>query len=533
MIPKSASPRAAQPSVLARRVQWFWSLSLAGRGVVIGLVAVALFAAFYSEENWRGKRTWEACRRDLAARGVELDWSKFAPPPVPDDQNFAMTPFLAPLFDFNPRPIQPGQTWWRDTVGYERASGFGAALLPMDKLGRIAPARCDGQMSDLQGALLVRIQSNSAAGPAPDFPTRAAAADAVLQTFAEYQPVLEELRAASRRAYCRFNIEYNAEDPMTILLPHMLVLERVCNVLQLRSSAELALEKTSEAFDDVGLMIFLAESIRAEPFAICWRARAYMLTEVEQIVWEGLAQRRWSEPQLQALQMRLNETNLMMALSRCLQAERASFGGLFFRFVRTHKNSLRGWIASDDSAGGLAYLLVGPEGWFYQEEATFHRFFQDRLLAGFDLRTGHVRPHVIEASRKTLESDMSGWVVWRHTAVSKLMLGNLMELFAKAALAQNRLELAATACAVERCRLVQGKLPENLNSLVPQFLDTVPVDICDGRPLKYRALAKDKLLLYGVGWNETDEGGQVVMNKEGTAPAVKEGDWVWPAYPAN
>ena len=59
------------------------------RRVLIGLaVLVTLYAALCTEENWRGKRAWENCKRELEAKGAVLDWDKLIPPPVPDDQNF-------------------------------------------------------------------------------------------------------------------------------------------------------------------------------------------------------------------------------------------------------------------------------------------------------------------------------------------------------------------------------------------------------------------------------------------------------------
>jgi hypothetical protein len=60
-----------------------------GRRILIGLAIFAtLVAIFYTEEDWRGKRAWENCKRELEAKGVVMDWEKLIPPPVPDDQNF-------------------------------------------------------------------------------------------------------------------------------------------------------------------------------------------------------------------------------------------------------------------------------------------------------------------------------------------------------------------------------------------------------------------------------------------------------------
>jgi hypothetical protein len=59
------------------------------RGIFIALAVLAtLIALFYTEEDWRGKRAWENCKRELEAQGAVLDWNKFLPPSVPDDQNF-------------------------------------------------------------------------------------------------------------------------------------------------------------------------------------------------------------------------------------------------------------------------------------------------------------------------------------------------------------------------------------------------------------------------------------------------------------
>src|SRR4051812_16685319 len=60
------------------------------------LTSLAIFATlvalFYTEENWRGKRAWEKRKSELEAKGAVLDWEKFIPPPVLDEQNFFKAP---------------------------------------------------------------------------------------------------------------------------------------------------------------------------------------------------------------------------------------------------------------------------------------------------------------------------------------------------------------------------------------------------------------------------------------------------------
>jgi hypothetical protein len=68
--------------------------------ILAGLMT--LITLFYIEENWRGKRAWEKCRRDLEAKGETFDWNTFIPGPVPDDKNIFRAPKMQQWF------VKPG-----------------------------------------------------------------------------------------------------------------------------------------------------------------------------------------------------------------------------------------------------------------------------------------------------------------------------------------------------------------------------------------------------------------------------------------
>ena len=69
------------------------------RRILIALAVLAtLVAIFYTEEDWRGKRAWENCKRELEAKGEVLDWNAYIPPPGPDDQNFFKAPKMTEWF---------------------------------------------------------------------------------------------------------------------------------------------------------------------------------------------------------------------------------------------------------------------------------------------------------------------------------------------------------------------------------------------------------------------------------------------------
>src|SRR5215469_14558984 len=79
------------------------------RRILIALAILAtLVAIFYTEEDLRGKRAWENYKAKLTAQGAELDWDKFIPPPVPDDQNIFKAPHMQEWFVKNPNATNNG-----------------------------------------------------------------------------------------------------------------------------------------------------------------------------------------------------------------------------------------------------------------------------------------------------------------------------------------------------------------------------------------------------------------------------------------
>ena len=90
--------------------------------------------------------------------------------------------------------------------------------------------------------------------------------------------------------------------------------------------------------------------------------------------------------------------------------------------------------------------------------------------------------------------------------------------------------MLSLACALERYRLVHGQFPDKLDALMPDFVTRLPNDVITGEADKYRRTTDGQFILYSVGWNETDDGGQTVM--KGSAVDPTKGDWVW-TYPAK
>ena len=76
--------------LLSWRVMRRWLFVAACLATLIGL--------FYAVEDWRGRRAWEKCRRELEAKGAVLDWSAYIPAPVLDEENVFKAPKMAEWF---------------------------------------------------------------------------------------------------------------------------------------------------------------------------------------------------------------------------------------------------------------------------------------------------------------------------------------------------------------------------------------------------------------------------------------------------
>ncbi len=157
--------------------------------------------------------------------------------------------------------------------------------------------------------------------PVPPQP-QSPAAD-VLLALSKYDSAIEELRLAGRRPESRFPLNYDADPPTLILLPHLAVLKRCSQVLQLRAIAELQNGQAQQALDDVKLMLRLTESVRTEPFLISHLVRIAMVQIALQPIWEGLVGHKWSDAQLAELNQELARLDFLADYEFSMRGERA------------------------------------------------------------------------------------------------------------------------------------------------------------------------------------------------------------------
>lgn len=515
------------------------------RRVILGFVGlVMLIVLAYVEEDLRGKWAWNRFKQECEAKGEKFDITIFTPPPVPDDQNFALAPIMfstyGSMIDKTGHEINPRNTnvASRLELNLYRSNDYGVAL----SNGNWAVQ----SLTDLKPwQTYYRTASTNAAGVITnEFPISAQAQsppEDVLLALSKYDSVVEELREASRMPYSRFPLEYDKDNPAMILLPHLAALKRSAEFLQLRAIAELQAGKTEAAAADVGLMCYLINAPQSERFLITHLVRMVMLNFTIQPIYEGFAAHRWSDAQLTGIGTALGKIDFLADYQHSMQSEAAVTPKMIEYIRRTREISpfLRMFAVDGHEFDFRAWDLacrMAPSGWFYENEIRSSEFYLRQCVPVVNLNQRTVSTKAASVAQAKLDAAIANpnpynALQYVFNLPTKRWISEKNVIADKFAHAQTCADLARLAIALERHRLAHGEYPETLEPLTPQFMPALPHDVITSQPLHYRRTTDGNFALYSVGWNETDDGGSVALSL-GSTPNVDitQGDWVW-KYP--
>jgi hypothetical protein len=574
------------------------------RRILITLAVLAtLVAVLYAEEDWRGKRAWENCKHELEAKGAVLDWDKFIPPTVPDDQNFFKAPKMEAWFmkgvvrtngimfssnltneltrdlNFNKLTsehqsskipvtvaelvIEPGAAnaggtnvvlRFDDPAARERAKalvqqatgpsangpqGFFFVAKP---LNQIQPAHIVLQadkpptseevaalfpadtVSTNVGSLRVKPGDEANSFYILLAPHTVYTAEEYLQWCDQAAHDFDLIREALKRPYARMDGDYSK--PYEQPIPNFIEVRVVAQTLASRAQCYLLLGQPENALREMTLLHdmcrLLEGATTSKPMSLVSAMINVAVTGLYvNMVADGLQRNGWQEPQMAVLQEQLKEINLTPFV---LEAFRESPARIcrnveimpLYRFFSGSIGNPK-WTEK-------AVWWFWPSGWTYQNMVNV-AVLEARPLEGFDLVNDTVAPHKFDEASREVEK------FFVHNSPYKLLAAIAIPNITKAtqvlAYNQTMINEAQIACALERYRLAHGEYPGTLDALAPQFIEKIPHDLIGGQPLIYRPTADGKFLLYSIGWNETDDGGE-------PSPPVKvgpidytQGDWVW------
>jgi hypothetical protein len=442
------------------------------RRTLMGLAILATLAAiFYAEEDWRGKRAWENCKRELEAKGAVLDWDKYIPPPVPDDQNFFKAPKMQQWFVKNPNAT---------------TNELMMLVTNKDKTVTI---------------------------------TDKTAAENFLAWSDQFQPDFELMRKALKRPYARMDGDYTK--PYEIPIANFVNVRAVAQALAQRAKCDLLLGRADQALNELTLLDdsrrLMERAPTGKPITLVDAMVNVAITGLyANTIADGLQKHAWQEPQLAALQKQLAEINLIPFVFDALQEESAGLCRTAEIVWISKMFDMRSYTKWTEKVRLWRWWLW-PRGWTYQNMVNVAVLGQ-KPLEGFDLTHDTVAPQKFD--KATCEVGKLIRPQSPYKLLAAIAIPNYSKALQTLARDQTLVNEAQIVCALERYRLVHGEYPETLDMLVPQFIEKLPHDLIGGGPLHYRRTADGKFLLYSVGWNETDDGGTA-------SDKMDQGDWVW------
>lgn len=470
-----------------------------------GLIGLALL--LYSGEKLRGESAWKAFKQKWEAKGVSFNFRDSIPPAVPTEKNFAHTPLLKSL------PFQESNTGNTNAAKdpAQRATQLMALEGEPPSLGQWRL----GKRVDL-GKWQKYFQSQK------DWPQPAEAgkpgAD-ILHALKKHEKEFTELASAMReRPRCRFDLQY--EETFHMKMPHLQVIRNAARGSVLRSLAHLAEDQPDEALMDLELTLHLSECLAHEPVLISQLVRIVIQEMALQILWEGLAEQQWKAKHLSTLEPQLAAINTLAGFETAMTLERNGANHLMDQMLESDESV---WKQIEALGGEIpnAWLRLAPKGWVYQNLVNLNRMHLDYTHKLIDSKARRVYSKVAGEFERAVNEMKPG----PYNLLPSLFLPALNTIASRVGASQSSVDLALLAVRLEQHRLQHDTFPKALSELQ----GTQPNDLFSGKAYSYHP-NDGRYELRGVGWNNKDDQGNVVIKKYGNEVQLTDGDLVW-KYP--
>ena len=350
--------------------------------------------------------------------------------------------------------------------------------------------------------------------------------DTLAQFNAIYPFLTDFLAAATTHPLFRLNLDYTISPLATRSFAPITTQIKLSRILTLHAILALDHHQPDLALEDIKTNYKLAAGVGRDPSLVAGLVDIAITAVTSQAIADGLARHAWNDAQLADLQSELARSDFLSQYQFTLRGELITETIPFFDYVK-------GTIKKKSPAFSLYSLW--PRGWLDQEKTKIIDFLF-RELKSIDPQSRRVFPDVNrKIERETERAQALPWRLVPQNFLFTISAPIFTNQSIKFALTQVwRVDEARIACALERYRLAHGVYPGSLDALVPACIAELPHDIMNGHPYHYQLRPDGTYLLYSVGWNQTDDGGKVVYEKDpSTQIDYKEGDWVWPTPKAK
>ena len=310
--------------------------------------------------------------------------------------------------------------------------------------------------------------------------------DLIEQYLADNTQTLQLLHKAVPFEACRYPVDFR--DGFNALMPRTEPFRSCAQLLQLEAIYYIHNQDTEKAVQSAHAIFCLARSLKKEPILISQLVRvavsAIFVDTVELILNHSTP----SPAQIQRLKALLERIYDSDWLRQAFIAERAQFCEILNQpdlFTR------------EDTPGFLPDLYASLG--FSDQARLVYLDAMEEYLETISLPPP-LRFHAAEAVEKHNDQETG---MKRYFLIFVPALAGTLRIDAQH---QGQQLLALTALAIENYRKDHQQLPNALADLVPEYLDELPVDSFDGKPMRYEKRTKG-YCLYCIGEDLTDDHG--------------------------
>jgi len=487
--------------------RWWVKLRL-GLGVILLVLLAWLLASSIYPKNGV-----ERYKDQLRASGEKLTIDELVPPRVPPEKNGAeLFNQASPYSKFHGGVIDTNRPPAKQMVGPGKAM-----------IGWAQP----GIMSADHG----KIVTNSWKDIEADLKYRA--------------PGVEMLQKAVTYPELDFGLNYY---DLGHYLDYTIGMRQAARLLSAASSFKLHRGDTPSAATNLHTSLALVNVWKNEPLVVSQAQRLAMASIACDAQWELLQATNLTDSELATLQRDWEEMEFVRPMEDALKMTRVLRLQEIqqFRSSNSPSMSLRSIFGSNTSSSSNMIKDLADAGrhktwdvlwrvsWSYEDELHDLQGYQVLIDTVRQIETnGFFEGALLEKNRKLKALQLSG-TNWLRDSLNNYFMdvfGNAPESLGRVTdvmLAREAARrLAMTAITLKRYQLRHGAWPADLKALVPEVLSEVPKDPVDGQPLRYRPNADGTFLLYSIGSDGKDDGGDPTIT-DSSYNWLHAGDWVWP-----
>jgi hypothetical protein len=329
-----------------------------------------------------------------------------------------------------------------------------------------------------------------------------------------HETTIKLLRKAAKMPDCRFDHDY-AHPSISMMLPELYPARNAGKLLSLHARSECSRGHVDSAVADIDAIFQLGKAVGSEPIVVSYLVAASLESMAIEALGDVLPAVSTQE-QLAGLQIGEDSSDARM-LARSLRGEEG-FGLTLFADLAGGRTDFVYLIAlmtpeKPERNYSGAIDLIAP--------ALMRIFLIPDDVAGYrELLEGYQKS-AAEPYYQTNSGAEPLRSLPRRGLITSVIAPGLSNTLLGGARAQAIHAGAQIAIAMTRYRLDHGTLPNSPELLVPNYLDEIPLDPFDGKPMRL-VHKNDQWIIYSVGPDGNDDGGVPYdhQSKKGDIPFI-------------